>query len=72
MPAPKEPTILNGCSPARETTMNRFLKNVLAILKKTNEPKSVGRAERPSPTPGLAVRSQVKAGSFNLAANNKV
>jgi hypothetical protein len=67
MPALKESTTLYGCSPARETTMKRFLKNVFAILKKPDEPKSVARAERPNPTPGLAVRSQVKAGSYDLA-----
>jgi hypothetical protein len=51
-----------GCSAAKETTMKRFLNNVFAVLRKTNETKPVTRPERPSPTPMLEVRSQVKAG----------
>jgi hypothetical protein len=43
--------------------MKRFLKNVFAILKKTNEPKSAKAPQRPSPAPGVEVRSQVKAGT---------
>jgi hypothetical protein len=42
--------------------MKVFLKNVFAILRKTNAAKSPGRPERPSATPALGVRSQVKAG----------
>jgi hypothetical protein len=49
--------------------MNRFLKSVFAVLKKTNEPKSAQAAKRP--TPLLEVRSQVKAGSYNLASTVK-
>jgi len=51
--------------------MIRFLKSVFLILKKPDEAKSVARAERPNPTPGLAVRSQVKAGSYDLASTVK-
>jgi hypothetical protein len=46
--------------------MKRFLKNVFAILKKTNEPKIASAAGRPTATPVLGVRSQVKAGQFSL------
>jgi hypothetical protein len=42
--------------------MKRFLQSVFAILTKTNEPKSAAAPKRPSPTPSLEVRSQVKAG----------
>jgi hypothetical protein len=42
--------------------MKRFLKSVFAILKKSNESKSATALKRPSPTPALEVRSQVKAG----------
>jgi len=42
--------------------MKRFLNNVFAVLRKTNESKPSTRPERPSPTPMLEVRSQVKAG----------
>jgi hypothetical protein len=42
--------------------MKRFLKSVFAILKKTNESKSAAAPKRPSATPLLEVRSQVKAG----------
>ena len=42
--------------------MKRFLNNVFAVLRKTNECKPATRPERPSPTPMLEVRSQVKAG----------
>jgi hypothetical protein len=45
--------------------MKRFLKSVFAILNKTNETKSTAAPKRPSPTPLLEVRSQVKAGSFH-------
>jgi hypothetical protein len=51
-----------GCSAAKETMMKRFLNNVFAVLRKTNESKPATRPERPSPTPMLEVRSQVKAG----------
>jgi len=46
--------------------MKRFLKNVFAILRKTEQTGSAGRPERPNPTPLLEVRSQVKAGSYDL------
>jgi hypothetical protein len=46
--------------------MKRFLKNVFAILRKTEQIGSAGRTERPNPTPLLEVRSQVKAGSYAL------
>jgi hypothetical protein len=49
--------------------MKRFLKNVLAVLKKSNESKPAVRTERPGPTPLLEVRSQVKAGSWSISAN---
>jgi hypothetical protein len=42
--------------------MKRFLKSVLAILHKTNEPKAAAAPKRPSATPLLDVSSQVKAG----------
>jgi hypothetical protein len=42
--------------------MKRFLKSVFAALRKTKETKSVEASKRPSPTPTLEVRSQVKAG----------
>jgi hypothetical protein len=57
---------LNGCTAAKETMMKRFLKNVFAILRKTEQNGSAGRPERPNPTPLLEVRSQVKAGSYDL------
>jgi len=56
----------NGCSAAKETTLKRFLKNVFAILRKTEQTGSAARTERPNPTPLLEVRSQVKAGSYDL------
>jgi hypothetical protein len=43
--------------------MKRFLQSVFAILRKTTESKSAAAPRRPSPTPSLEVRSQVKAGS---------
>ena len=46
--------------------MKRFLKNVFAILRKTEQTGSAARTERPNPTPLLEVRSQVKAGSYDL------
>jgi hypothetical protein len=48
--------------------MKRFLKSVFAILKKTNETKSVAAPKRPSATPLLEVRSQVKAGSWSMGS----
>ena len=42
--------------------MKRFLKNVFAILKKTNETKRAAGHERQKLTPSLQVQSQVKAG----------
>ena len=45
--------------------MKRFLKNVFAVLGKTNEAKSAEAPKRPSPTPALEVRSQVKAGEIH-------
>jgi len=54
----------NGCSAAKETAMKRFLKNVFAIMRKTNESKPSACSQRPNPTPLVEVRSQVKAGSF--------
>ena len=42
--------------------MKVFLKNVFAILRKTNAAKSPRRPERPSATPALGVRSHAKAG----------
>ena len=68
----RDPRNLSGWSTAKETTMKRFLKNVFAVLRKTNEPKSAEAAKRPSPTPLLEVRSQVKAGSFSLGSGPKV
>jgi hypothetical protein len=49
--------------------MKRFLKSMFAILKKTNEPKSAATPKRPSATPLLEVRSQVKAGSYDLTTH---
>lgn len=43
--------------------MKRFFKSVFAVLRKTNQAKSVEAAKRPSPNPALEVRSQVKAGT---------
>jgi len=63
---------LSGYSVAKETTMKRFLKNVFAILRKTEQTGSAGRPERPNPTPLLEVRSQVKAGGFDLKANQSL
>ena len=60
---------LNGCSAAKETTMKRFFKSVFAIVRKTEQTGSAGRPERPNPTPLLEVRSQVKAGGFDLKSN---
>jgi hypothetical protein len=42
--------------------MKRFLKSVLAILRKTNETKSAAGPRRPNTIPLLEVRSRVKAG----------
>jgi hypothetical protein len=50
--------------------MKRFLKNVFAILRKTSEAKSAKAPQRPSPAPGLEVRSQVKAGSWSMGVTN--
>jgi hypothetical protein len=44
--------------------MKRFLKNMFAIMRKTNESKPSACSQRPNPTPLVEVRSQVKAGSF--------
>jgi hypothetical protein len=44
--------------------MKRFLKNVFAVLRKTNDVKDLARPERPSAAPLLEVRSQVKAGTL--------
>jgi hypothetical protein len=52
--------------------MKRFLQSLFAILKKTNETKSAAAPKRPSATPLLEVRSQVKAGSWSIGANNPV
>jgi hypothetical protein len=49
--------------------MKRLLKNVFAALRKSNDAKPAARAERPTPTPGLGVRSQVKAGSETVTLN---
>jgi hypothetical protein len=46
-----------------ETTMKRFLNNVFAALKRTSEPRTADRPQRPSPTPVLEVRSRIKAGT---------
>jgi hypothetical protein len=46
--------------------MKQFFKSVLVLLRKTNATKPVGRRERPNPTPLLAVRSQVKAGTIKF------
>jgi hypothetical protein len=51
--------------------MIRFLKNVVAVLKKSSKSEPAGRPERPSPMPLLAVHSQVKAGSYDLATHQK-
>jgi hypothetical protein len=58
------PITPNGYSIAKETTMKRFLKNVFAVLQKSNESKPAVRLKRPCPAPLLELRSQVKAGSF--------
>jgi hypothetical protein len=42
--------------------MQRFLKNVIAVLKKTNHAKPAECREHPNRTPLPRVRSQVKAG----------
>jgi hypothetical protein len=47
--------------------MRRFLKNVFAILRKAEQTGSANRPERPNPTPLLEVRSQVKAGTYDIA-----
>jgi hypothetical protein len=52
--------------------MKRFLKNVFAVLKKSNESKPPARPNRPSSTPLLDVRSQVKAGSFQWGAGRGI
>jgi hypothetical protein len=51
--------------------MKRFLKSMFVILRKTNEAKSAKAPKRPTPTPALEVRSQVKAGrpTENLSIN---
>jgi hypothetical protein len=49
--------------------MKRFLKNVFAILMKSNENKPAARPKGPHPTPGLGVRSQVKAGTETVSLN---
>ena len=59
---PKNPLNPIGSLAAKETTMKVFLQNVFATLRKTNAAKSPRRPERPSTTPALGVRSQVKAG----------
>jgi hypothetical protein len=46
--------------------MNRFLKSVFAILKKTNAAKVAEAPERSRRAPVLEVRSQVKAGAISL------
>ena len=51
--------------------MIRFLQNVFAILRKTEQTESTGRPERPNPTPLHEVRSQVKAGSWNQTTTVK-
>jgi hypothetical protein len=56
-----------GYSVAKETTMKRFLKNVCAILRKTRDSKQAVRPDRRAPTPGLEVRSQVKAGQISFS-----
>jgi hypothetical protein len=58
----KNPLNPIGSLAAKETTMKAFLKNVFATLRKTNAAKSPRHPERPSATPALGVRSQVKAG----------
>jgi hypothetical protein len=45
--------------------MKRILKNMFAIVRKTEQTGSAGRPERPNPTPLLEVRNQVKAGSYD-------
>jgi hypothetical protein len=52
--------------------MKRFLKSVFAILKKTNESKSAAAPKRPSPTPALEMRSQVKAGSLQWGSGRGI
>ena len=52
--------------------MKRFLKSVFAILKKTNESKSVASTKRPNRTPSLEVRSQIKAGSLQWGAGRGI
>jgi hypothetical protein len=42
--------------------MKRFLQSVFPILRETNRPKSAAAPRRPSATPLLEVRTQVKAG----------
>jgi hypothetical protein len=44
--------------------MKRFLKNMFAIVRKTNESKPTTCSQRTNLTPLVEVRSQVKAGSF--------
>jgi hypothetical protein len=44
--------------------MKRFLKNVFAILRKTNDNKAAARPERLNPTPFPKVQSCIKAGSY--------
>jgi hypothetical protein len=63
-PAPNDPHKPNGSVAAKETTMKRFLQSVFAIPRMSNETKSAASPKRPSTTPLLEVRSQVKAGEF--------
>jgi hypothetical protein len=44
--------------------MNQFLKNLVAIVRKTIGSKPAAHPERSTPTPGLGVRTPVKAGAY--------
>jgi len=48
--------------------MKRFLKSLSAVLKKVKDTKPAAQPERPDSTPRLEVRSQVNAGSWNVAS----
>jgi hypothetical protein len=51
--------------------MKKLLKSVFAILRKSDEARPPVRTERPERAPALEVRTQVKAGSWNMGANTK-
>jgi hypothetical protein len=57
-------------STAEEATMKRWLGKVFALLRKSNQTRPAVPTERPGRAPALEVRTQVKAGSYNVATNH--